>query len=975
LRHGIKRWGCYVLAGVLWATPGFARQDPEICGTYPERWKQTLAFHRHVLRSRAVRPLAAPSADAISQDAGNIAVLEDSDGVVARQNDFNLDGATLTFLPSAARAAKYRFQTAAASYDMAAAASGTPLSLHDDDSQAVTMPFAFPFFGASYRQVFVNSDGNLTFVSGDSASTARSLGRMNAGPPRISPLFEDLNPDLSSQGVRVLAESGRLVVSWVQVPEYQASGLGLKETFQARLYPDGRIEFAYAGVTTSGAVVGIAPGNLRGSSTLVSFFGGSTSEYGAAVEERFGSTVELDVALAAQRFYQTHDDAYDYLVFYNNEGVAAGDSAVSWESTVRNNRSGYGDVPIDIGQEFGSAGRLQAVLNMGPLNQYPPDPNGTVAARATSGDTPVTVLAHEAGHLFLAYASIPDENDPAARPMLGYQNSHWNFAFNSEASLLEGNRIQDKGTAVSPRFLTTDAVEWYSPLDQYLMGFRAPGEVEPAHQMFLVTGVPASFKSRHPQVGVGFDGKRLDIHLAELIQAVGRRTPDSTVAQRHFRFAFILVVHEGSQPSAADLAQVEAYRAKFEAFYQQAASNRAYADASLRKGLALSVAPAAGVVAGQTATAAVTVQTPPPAALTVNFQTQTGAAGAPAAVTIPAGARSASFQITGLRAGVEEISAIPSDGSYESGYARVQVAPLSALTLAVVSGDQQVSNGNAPLANPVVVRLTDVNQLPYVGVRLTASTGAGGSVSPAAVTDPSGQASFQWTTGTTGAAQLTISVAGGPSVEANALTGVVTAAAAVNAASFAPTISPGSLATLFGGNLAGASVSLGGQAAQVLFSNSQQINFLTPANLPAGPVMLTVTNPRGLTGSLTATVAAVAPGIFFDPATRFGAVLDAGSADTTQARPAGHGDYVEIYGTGLGPTSIASGGNLSQTLVTPQVWIAGIPAEVAFSGLAPGIPGLYQINARIPSTAPSGAQPLVVMVNGVRSNEVQIGVQ
>ena len=59
--------------------------------------------------------------------------------------------------------------------------------------------------------------------------------------------------------------------------------------------------------------------------------------------------------------------------------------------------------------------------------------------------------------------------------MLGYQSAHWDFKFNSDASLMEGNRIQDNGAGASPRFLTTGAVEGYSALDQYLMGLRAPG--------------------------------------------------------------------------------------------------------------------------------------------------------------------------------------------------------------------------------------------------------------------------------------------------------------------------------------------------------------------------------------------------------------------------------------------------------------------------------------------------------------------
>ncbi len=133
--------------------------------------------------------------------------------------------------------------------------------------------------------------------------------------------------------------------------------------------------------------------------------------------------------------------------------LPARDSAVAFETTLRQDGSGFGDGPVDVGAEFGSARRLRAVLNMGPLNQYRgDDPYALVPARASVGDTTMSVLAHEAGHLFLAYASVRNPGQPAARPLLGYQTAHWAFTFNSEASLLEGNRIEDRGNASTPRF-------------------------------------------------------------------------------------------------------------------------------------------------------------------------------------------------------------------------------------------------------------------------------------------------------------------------------------------------------------------------------------------------------------------------------------------------------------------------------------------------------------------------------------------
>jgi hypothetical protein len=88
-------------------------------------------------------------------------------------------------------------------------------------------------------------------------------------------------------------------------------------------------------------------------------------------------------------------------------------------------------------------------------------------------------------------------------------------------------------------------VQGYAALDQYLMGFRAPEEVAPTF-VVLNSGVDSG---RSPQTGIGFNGQRLDVPIENVVQTMGRRTPDSTVAQRRFRFAFVLVIPKGLSPA------------------------------------------------------------------------------------------------------------------------------------------------------------------------------------------------------------------------------------------------------------------------------------------------------------------------------------------------------------------------------------------------------------------------------------------
>jgi uncharacterized protein (TIGR03437 family) len=84
---------------------------------------------------------------------------------------------------------------------------------------------------------------------------------------------------------------------------------------------------------------------------------------------------------------------------------------------------------------------------------------------------------------------------------------------------------------------------------------------------------------------------------------------------------------------------------------------------------------------------------------------------------------------------------------------------------------------------------------------------------------------------------------------------------------------------------------------------------------------------------------------------------------------------VLIYCTGLGAVSnppatgaAALAKPLSETANTPVVTIGGVPADVSFSGLAPGYVGLYQVNALVPAGVAAGsAVTVAISIGGVSS--------
>jgi uncharacterized protein (TIGR03437 family) len=136
---------------------------------------------------------------------------------------------------------------------------------------------------------------------------------------------------------------------------------------------------------------------------------------------------------------------------------------------------------------------------------------------------------------------------------------------------------------------------------------------------------------------------------------------------------------------------------------------------------------------------------------------------------------------------------------------------------------------------------------------------------------------------------------------------------------------------------------------------------------------LQIITPAGPSPKIKVNVAEIAPGIFFDPVTKQGAILHAGTAITTAQQGAAPGESVEIYCTGLGPVRPSSSG-LRQT-PTPVVQVGSIAAKVLYSGLASGYTGLYQVNIQIPQGVAAGNQLLTLTLNGATSNSVNIAIR
>src|SRR5690606_27666486 len=76
-----------------------------------------------------------------------------------------------------------------------------------------------PFVGTTYNALFVNSNGSVSFNSGDDDYTATTSEFLN-GPPRLAGLWTDLNPSAGGSVTVSSTPQGVLTVAFSNVPNY-----------------------------------------------------------------------------------------------------------------------------------------------------------------------------------------------------------------------------------------------------------------------------------------------------------------------------------------------------------------------------------------------------------------------------------------------------------------------------------------------------------------------------------------------------------------------------------------------------------------------------------------------------------------------------------------------------------------------------------------------------------------------------------
>jgi len=309
----------------------------------------------------------------------------------------------------------------------------------------------------------------------------------------------------------------------------------------------------------------------------------------ATFEPQTDGTYQLPTGLelfdVTQAFYDHHGDDYDFILVWTDFRVA---DIWQFALTTRVDIQGIGqDIiysqhynwPFDWYHQAGSDGQLQAVVLMN-------DP----ALFDSAAFTEQEILTHEVGHRWGA-SVMPPPSEPDPLILLDGAKSHWAIvaSIGGPSALGYGHMTDNgNGTFTSTRISPLG----YAPLELYTMGLIPPDDPSLAGMFYVrdptgfdpptnSTGQPWTIDSLNAGGSVTFSGERVNLTVADIVAALGPRTPAHPATQTEFRFAFVLVCDSVAGCSDQTLGWVDDTRVAWEGTFHQATGARASADTVL----------------------------------------------------------------------------------------------------------------------------------------------------------------------------------------------------------------------------------------------------------------------------------------------------------------------------------------------------------------------------------------------------------
>jgi len=350
---------------------------------------------------------------------------------------------------------------------------------------------------------------------------------------------------------------------------------------------------------------------------------------------------------------------------------------------------------------------------------------------------------------------------------------------------------------------------------------------------------------------------------------------------------------------------------------------------------------------------------------------------------------------------------------------QVQPAVSPAISLSSTSLDFQLAaTGSTPTTQTFVVSNSGQGTLNWAAAPTTTSGGAWLSVSPAngntlagqagatvtVTANPSGLAAGDYygliqVSSPNASSQLQIVTVRFTIQTAGEDPPQISVGGIVSAASYAGPVAPGTLVAIFGSsftdpgnvllanslpwpsNLGGTSVTIAGVTAPVFVVTPGQINAMLPFGLAVDTELpIVVTRNNAVSAPQSVSMVSALPSVFTQNQTGqgLGAIIilhpDGSWVLAGNGNSATAGDTLEIYCTGLGDTNPRTVAGFPAT-VSPLLWaidqvtltVGGVNVPVSYYGLVPGLAGLFQVNATLPTGIAASPQSPVVLSQGGRA--------
>jgi len=202
--------------------------------------------------SAAIEALSAPPAPTPSPPAVPLTPTE-----MFGSSDFDLSDTVLTFTPDGTSGYTSCITSDITEYIIDPAGGTAILDGVIDGFHAISLGFAFPFYGNTYSTAYVGSNGYITFDQGDYTYWP-TLGQ-HFSMKRISAMFTDFANNQDSTISWKTIGDDTVVVTWDNIRQF---GTQNRQSFQALLSANGTVNFMYKGAveSTLNKIVGMSPG-------------------------------------------------------------------------------------------------------------------------------------------------------------------------------------------------------------------------------------------------------------------------------------------------------------------------------------------------------------------------------------------------------------------------------------------------------------------------------------------------------------------------------------------------------------------------------------------------------------------------------------------------------------------------------------------------------------------------------------------